>query len=245
MPPFVLKDSAIRYAEQDITGILNTLRITYAAELKDNSVLGNDQRTRLPGVLDTQVSLSGFYDEAFDLELFNKIGNVNRFPLSIVPELAVEGDPGFTLETDQASYNPGADFGEMFGIQLEISGSGPLVRGTLMTKQDLTASGVGTGRQLGAIPANSRMYAALHVTANGGDGSQTIDVDVISAPDTNFDSLASNRISFSQIANANGSEFLFVDGAITDDWWRIEWTIAGTGSPSYTIFVVIGISDKK
>jgi hypothetical protein len=47
------------------------------------------------------------------------------------------------------------------------------------------------------------------------------------------------RITFAQ-ATAAGAQLLSANGAITDDWWRVNYTIAGT-APSFTFGVAIGI----
>jgi len=49
-----------------------------------------------------------------------------------------------------------------------------------------------------------------------------------------------DRITFAQ-ATAIGAQWATpVSGAITDDWWRLSYTIGGT-NPSFMVIVVVGI----
>ena len=54
---------------------------------------------------------------------------------------------------------------------------------------------------------------------------------------------ATTRITFTQISGGTESaENKKADGASTDDYWRVVWTIAGDGSESFTILVSVGIA---
>jgi len=51
---------------------------------------------------------------------------------------------------------------------------------------------------------------------------------------------ATERVTFSQLADIGSEWATPVSGAITDDWWRIDWTIAGA-DPSFTILAALAI----
>ena len=103
-----------------------------------------------------------------------------------------------------------------------------------------TASGTGTGQELGAVAAQQRMYAALHVLSVSGTASITARVE--SDADNTF-AAATTQLTFTAAASGTSpqGQFLTTDGtAITDTWWRPAWTITGTGS---VLFVVsLGIA---
>lgn len=101
----------------------------------------------------------------------------------------------------------------------------------------VTASAAGTGAQLGALSATQEMHAALHVF-NADGTSPTLDADIESDDNSGFSS-AVVRGSFAQKTDI-GSEYLTIAGAITDDWWRINFTLGGT-SPSFGFAVSLGI----
>jgi hypothetical protein len=48
------------------------------------------------------------------------------------------------------------------------------------------------------------------------------------------------RLTFAQ-KTAAGYEFKSAAGAITDDWWRVDWTIGGTATPTFSFVVAVGI----
>ena len=118
--------------------------------------------------------------------------------------------------------------------------TGPIIRGTLMHSGAVarTASGTGTARQLGAVSSSQKVYAALHVlSASGTTPSLTVKVQSDNA--VGFPS-ATDVITFSA-ATAVGSQWGSTAGALTDDWWRVSYTISGT-SPSFLFAVTIGIA---
>jgi len=83
------------------------------------------------------------------------------------------------------------------------------------------------------------MYAALHVVNyNDGATSPTLDIDIERDDNAGFSS-ASTEASFTQ-ATGITSEWVTSAVASADDYWRVTWTIGGTGSPSFDFWVGIG-----
>lgn len=110
----------------------------------------------------------------------------------------------------------------------EIDG---VVAATLASRT--TAGLTGTSLQLGAVPTGKRLWAALHVTAVTGTN---LVVTIESDNATGFPSPAT-QITFSTMS-ATGWQFAYVDGPITDDWFRAKATIA-TGT--FTFAVAMGV----
>jgi hypothetical protein len=104
-----------------------------------------------------------------------------------------------------------------------------------------TTTGTGTGIQLGAVTAAQRMYCNLHVLSISGTGTPTITVKLQSSVDNTFAS-PTDRIVFTA-ATALGGQASSALGAITDQWWRAQWTISGT-NPSFLFAVSAGIAKK-
>jgi hypothetical protein len=52
----------------------------------------------------------------------------------------------------------------------------------------------------------------------------------------------STRITFDDVSNVSGpyAQWTSVAGAITDTWWRLNYTISG-GAPSFTVALIIGV----
>ena len=99
----------------------------------------------------------------------------------------------------------------------------------------MSASGdSGTGIQLGAVSATQSVHASLHaLTVSGG----TLDVTVESDTASGFPS-TTTRITFAQIT-AVGSEFASAAGAITDEYWRVDFTVGGGGTFDFVVCVGI------
>lgn len=118
--------------------------------------------------------------------------------------------------------------------------SGVIARGKLIHPTTArTSSSTGTAHQLGAVASGKRLYAALHVLSVSGTN-PTLDVKIQS--DTSGFGSATDRITFSQAtATANRYQWGSVAGAVTDDYWRVSYTIGGTGSPTFAFIVTAGI----
>jgi len=142
-------------------------------------------------------------------------------PLSYAPAMGAAGELAMTQISGQSS-------------------TGGVVRGTLIHpgSASRTSSSVGTGRQLGAVVAGKSMYAALHVLSAAGT-TPSLTVIVQSDDNAGFTS-PTTRISFSAASTGNTYQWGSVAGAITDGWWRISYTVTGTG-PSFAFAVTAGI----
>jgi hypothetical protein len=74
-------------------------------------------------------------------------------------------------------------------LAFDVAGDGdgaPLVRGTLMKNATVSATGNGTGFQLGAITTAQKIYAAIHVIGDPAGTNPTLDVILQSAPANAF-----------------------------------------------------------
>ena len=169
-------------------------------------------------------------------------GNINvaDIPVTIGMEGAVDGTKAEFFEAKVLQYRIPGVVGKLLPFHMTAKGQGtPSVDGTIMGIGSKTSTANGTARQLGAVTATQVLYAALHVISVSGT---TPTLNVVMASD-NAEGFASGvtRLTFAQ-KTAAGSEFLSAAGAITDDWWRAQWTIGGTGSPTFDVVIVAGIA---
>lgn len=155
---------------------------------------------------------------------------------------ADDGSAAYLMRGLAFSYSPisNGDVGSLAMATMQHSTSGVLVRGKLLHPSNVsrTSSSTGTGRQLGAVVAGKKMYAALHVLSASGT-SPTLDVIVQSDDNSGFTS-PTTRITFSQATGAT-SAWGSVDGAVTDDYWRVSYTIGGSDTPTFAFAVTAGI----
>lgn len=114
-----------------------------------------------------------------------------------------------------------------------------MVRGRLEANRTVTSSTSTTGTQFGAVASGQRLAASLHVFTLSGT-SPTLAVKVQSDDNSGFSS-ATDRITFSTASTRSG-QFSYIDGPVTDDYWRVTWTIGGTGTPTVAFAVAFGIA---
>lgn len=242
MAKFVLTDQLIFAGSHDYTGDANAVAISHEAELKDCTTFDNSTRVNLGGLKVSQIEASGYYDAATqDATTFTDVGLSNT-PVSVAVMSAV-GSLGYFMNCTVGQYTVGESVGEINKFSLTAGSQGELVRGVVgYTSRDTatTVSGVGPSLQLGAVATADKLYAVLHVLGNSGTGDQTLDVVVESDNNTGFTS-GVNRLVFTQATTANTGELLSLAGPVTDNFFRVNFTIAGTGSPTFNFIVMIGI----
>ena len=241
MAKHVLTDQKILVGAYNITGSTNAIALEYASEEKDCTVYGNDTRVMIGGLKSVQLQAGGFYDAVpLDSPLFSAVGVTDSI-ISLFTEGTVDGDIAYFFKAMAGKYDLSGSVGELFKYALGAGASqGPLVRGLLLNDSTESASGDGAAIQAGAATSTQKVYAALHVLASSGSGDQTLDVTVGSDDNAGFTS-ETNRFTFTQATTAVTSEFLILDGPITDDYYRINFAIAGSGSPSFDIALVLGV----
>lgn len=175
-----------------------------------------------------------------DDTLFDLLGTAST-PHSICT-LSDDGSLAYLFRGIPLSYTPTeGTVGDLAMATLKgQSSTGGIVRGTLIHpgSASRTSSSTGTGRQLGAVAAGKSLYASLHVLSVAGTASPTLTVKVQSDDNAGFTS-ATDRITFTA-ATAVGSEWSSVAGSITDDYWRVSYTISGT-NPVFSFAVTAGI----
>jgi hypothetical protein len=113
-----------------------------------------------------------------------------------------------------------------------------MVHGILEANRTVSSSSNTTGAAtLGAISATQTMYASLHVFQLTGT-SPTLDV-IVQSDTVGFGS-PTDQITFTQATTRSG-QYGSKAGAVTDTFWRVKWTLGGSGGPTATFAVSLGI----
>lgn len=235
----IIKDAKVYLGEKDISGDLNTVALSYEAEMQDDTAMGDDTRSNKPGLTNVGVAMEGFVesDDAIEDLLWDKF-TVAGEVLTVAPETGAAGETAFSFKSLIATYTPGGTVGDLLSFSSDANGTGSLYKGTVMETGAKTVTANGTARQLGAAAAGQKVYASLHVLAVSGTN-PTLDV-IVQSDDASGFAAPTARITFGQMSDI-GAELLTLDGPITDDWWRVRFEIGGTGDPSFTFLVVVGI----
>lgn len=240
----VLTDVDLYYGSYDLSGDSNQVELQAEAEVKDKTTYGDGGwRSKKAGLKHVMATFGGFWsagDGEVDPYLWSKVGATEQ-PLTVAPT-GVEGDVAYFCRGMQGRYQITSQVGELvtFAGALDGSNGEGLIRGRLMKGPTaITATGNGTGRQIIDVAADERLYAVLHVLEVA-DPTATLTVKVQSDDNSGF-TTATDRITFTGVTAAGFEWATPVAGAITDEWWRLAFTVAGGSSPSFLIAAAIGI----
>lgn len=232
----VIKARKLWLGGYHLSGYMNTVLLDWQGNPLPNTKLGDDTESNAAGLPSIRTEAAGFWDVDADDAIQNTLA-VADTPCSIGMETGAAGEVAYTYKALQGAYSAGDRVGELMRFDVSAMGRGsPLVRGTIMHNATRTSTSTSTAYQVGAASATQTVYAALHVVA--ASAADTLDVVVQSDNAEGFSS-PTTRITFTQ-ATAIGSQWGLVAGAITDDWWRLSYTIGGS-DPSFTFVVVLGI----
>lgn len=228
----------------DLTTVSNKVELSAEVEAKDTTNYGSEGwKENIGGLGSAEISAEGQWEAGdpskVDDASWAQLGGVGPWSVSANNGAAV-GDLAYFTSALRSDYKLGDAVGEVAPWTGTAKSAWPLVRGQFAHPPGTarTATGTGTGLQVGAVALNKRMYAALHVLSVAGT-TPSITARVESSVDNTF-AAPTTRLTFTA-ATAVGGQILRTDGtAITDTWWRVAWTISGT-TPSFLFAATLGI----
>lgn len=244
----ILKNVKLFAGGYDLTGNSNKLEISAEQEEKDITTFDSyDETTGLvwtecmPGLAKAYISGSGFAsygDDQLDDVLWESKGAMGAF--TAYPAGATAGSTAYITNALQCSLAQLGQVGDVAPWSGKWASASPFVRsvGLHNPATARTSSGNGTAVQHVAVTSAQRLYAALNVVSIAGTSTPTLTVKVQSDDGAGFGS-ATDRITFAA-ATATGSQWMTAAGPITDDFFRVTWTISGT-DPSFLFSVAIGV----
>lgn len=242
--PLVLTDCRIFAGAADLTSNSNKVEISAEYEDKDVTNFGSGGWKECRAGLASSKFVGAGQWEALDAskvddEHWADLGNL--IPYSVFASTAAEGGLGYFTQALRRNYVLFDAVGEVAPWSSEVTSTWPAVRGLSLENPGTprTSSGSGTQVQLGAVPAGKRLYAALHVLSISGSATPTLTVKVQS--DTTGFPSPTDQITFSPATAIGGQIARTAVGAITDDYYRVSFTISGT-TPSFLFVVIAGIA---
>jgi hypothetical protein len=223
----------------DISSDFNSVVIARLRNELDNTTFGTSGfKARMNGLGDGVFSLAGLMDIASggQDEIINSKMALTDVPILVTLNGAVDFDRCKFGVIQQGEYQCGGNVGGRaeFSVNGRIS-SNVLTDGNIMAVGAKTGTFNGTARQLGAVTASQRIYAAIHATAKS---AFTSAVFKLQSDDNSGFSSPTDRITFTTITDLT-SQFTSLAGAITDDYWRIICS-SFTGT-SLTVYTAVGI----
>ena len=240
MAKFVFNDGKVFSGGYDLSDHVTSVNLEIMSEELDATTINSGGfRERLGGLKDSTLQLDGFYEAGAnkpDALLGASVGN--ELIVTTVPDAGV-GNTAYFMKSRLFSYQMFGAVGEIAPFSITKSQSDDeVVQGKIEIDGALTATGNSTGLQLGAVGSTEKIYVAIHCTAVSGTSTPTVTFKLQSDDNASFTS-PTDVITFSDIT-AIGADYQSATGAITDDYFRLNYTISGT-SPSFSIHATIGI----
>ena len=240
MAKFVFNDGKVFSGGYDLSSHVTSVNLEITAEELDATTINSGGfMEKLGGLKDSSLQIDGFYEAGTDKPdalLGASVGN--ELIVSTVPDAGV-GNIAYFMKSRLFEYSILGEVGGIAPFSITKNQSAEeVVRGTIQLDSALTASGNSTGTQLGAVGATEKCYAAIHCYAVSGTSTPTITFKLQSDDNSSFTS-PTDRITFTGIT-AIGADFQSLAGAVTDQYWRLNYTISGT-NPSFSIHAAIGI----
>jgi len=240
MAKFVFNDGKVFSGGYDLSDHVTSVNLEIMSEELDATTINSGGfRERLGGLKDSTLQLDGFYEAGAnkpDALLGASVGN--ELIVTTVPDAGV-GNTAYFMKSRLFSYQMFGTVGEIAPFSITKSQSDDeVVQGKIEIDGALTATGNSTGVQLGAVGSTEKIYVAIHCTAVSGTSTPTVTFKLQSDDNASFTS-PTDVITFSDIT-AIGADYQSAAGAITDDYFRLNYTISGT-SPSFSIHATIGI----
>lgn len=243
----VLKSRKVWIDGYQFNNQLNKVEMDHGADEKEDTTLDKTTHTFAPNTMkSTGFAMEGFVDFSagsgllsIDKKLFDEI-SLDDLPIMVSTQTGLAGTLAYLLKATLGSYKPGGQVGELLKFSASAAAQGDLVRATIIVNlADILSTSSSSGQQIGAIDASAgeRARCALFVTKAGGTN-PTLDVVIESDDNADFTS-ATTRFTFSQ-KPAIGSEYLELATTVTDDYWRVTYTLGGT-NPDFDFAVALGI----
>ena len=240
MSTFVQTDVGVLMGEFNISGDHNTVGLDIGVEMGDDTRYGHTARAMKPLLTSWTAAGEGLQDYAsggLDVVVFPNLASAGTL-MTIAPESTglTVGNVAYTGPSVQSEYAPIQDevgVLQSFRWRAEGDEKNGIIRSTILLNAQPSSSGNGTALQLGAVSASQTVFLALHFIACSAAITVTLDSDDEEA----FAGSAETQITAVE-QSAPGTQFLSSAGAVTDDWWRVEFVTAGG---TFDIIAVVGI----
>lgn len=247
LTPLVLTDCRIYVATADLTGYSNKVQLSAkAADLDKTTFASLGWHERVAGLFDGSADIEGFF-QAGDLTqpddvLFGNLGTAT-VPVTAIPTDGSVNTRAYLTRGLDMSYQLGAKVGELLSWSSSIATNWPIVQGRVLHPQGTarTTTAAGTAVQLGAVDASHALYVNYHVLSISGTSTPTLTVKVQSDDNSGFTS--ATDVGTFTASTALDAQTMKIAGAITDNYFRVSWTISGS-TPSFLFAVSAGIGPK-
>jgi hypothetical protein len=203
------------------------------------------------GLVTVVITANGFHDystlqpDSSSERTRGLVGSIQ--PVSLSPLGAIDGSVAqLTVGLIQTTARISGKIGDAPGLGLVMQPRGvPLLEGFVTDSGtvDRTATYTGAIAQLGALSATQKVYANVHVldtTGSGGTPSITARIESDNGVGFGTPATVVTGSALTPTVGTGASQHLSAAGPITDDYFRLQFTISGT-TPHLKIFATIGV----
>ena len=238
---YITTNAGIYIDGYELSGYSNTLTIEIEKELYDCTTFGEAYRTRLPGMVDARFSAAGYFDPLnTDAVLFAESDDAEN--IALFAAVNADSGPAYFMRGVQGQYGwTGSKSGAGTWTLSGSTTQSPVVRGVMLDRT-LTLSATGTSSpviQHGVVTATQSIYAVLQVFSVAGTATPTVTAIIQSDNAIGFPT-PTTRLSFTPVTVVGSQWVSAGPAAITDDFWRVSYTITGT-APVFGLAVGFGI----
>ena len=172
-----ITDARIFLGATDLSGVANATAINMKTDTVDCTAFSDGMKTKLAGMTDVIVDVSGYFSPDEDDAMFSKLALADTVLTVATPDGSF-GDLAYFFRPTMSQYTPlDGQVSEVGTFKLHGEGAAPLVRGRVLAAKDARiVTAYETKYNLGAYTATQYLYGGLHVfTATLGD---TLDVTI-------------------------------------------------------------------
>lgn len=240
------KDADVIVDELDFSAVLSSVVATVDVPMADGTAFLDADKVWIPGAPGFTIDWQGFSSTAspnFDGDMFSNLTTLARQVGVYHEGFKTVGNLGFEGKTNAARQGRTSGITESVGLNVGWTGDSTLVRAQVNHYvAALTSTANSTGQNsgtVGALSAAQKMVVVLRVLASSGTGNQTLNVVIQSDDGSGFGS-PTTRGTFAEKTTSAAEEKIEVSGAVTDTYWRVTMTVAGSGSPTFEVLVTMG-----
>jgi hypothetical protein len=240
--------------EFDFSGVSNNCDIAIANTLAEATAFADSDKVYLEGKASFNINVGAMFSTAspnIDGEMFTDLTAANRIVGVYPPGIGsgvtagTKGNYGYEGYTNVSQQARVAQISQAIGLTVGWKGTDPLIRSVLMDVDTAVgATANGTAYQRGAAASTDTIVGVLRLlAAPGGAGNNTLDVVIASDSAENFAASPETQLTFTQLDQTSTASFEIktAAGAVTDTWWRVEYTYAGAGSRTFSLIISFGI----
>lgn len=229
----------------DLSGDVNSATLSVSREIKDTTNYNSGGwKEELAGLGQAKIDIDG-YTEAGTLALPDDLGFANIGSLggiTLAPQGAADGAIAYFTNVLESEFDPLlGKVGDVAAFKISTVSDWALTKGVigLPPASVLTTTGTGTINTFtGGVATGQNFVADVHLISVAAGGA-SITFSIQSAALIGFGS-PTTRLTFTT-QTAIGGQILRVPGPITDQFWRVAWTISGS-TPSFLASVAFGIA---